>query len=517
MRLFKLVFISIFGVVTSAFAQTPLSAIDWLSDSIKNPPEFQITPDTVPLVTPLIQEISVKNGLTPVSPDAIGLLSPALTGFSAGLWGDMLAGDIADLLTNFPNEGTPEARSLFRRVLLAQANPAPNDIQNGLVLQARVARLLDIGALDAAEALITLAPATNPQIFQQKFEIAILTNRTTEVCEILKSTPAITDDLSARVYCLARSGDWNAAAITLSLGAGIGAIEPAREEMLIRFLDPELFEGEPDPIAPNPLGVMDFVLREAVLMPRPTGLLPLPYLYRDIGTRSPLRAKLEASERLVIAGSLPSNLLFAAYREGKAASSGGVWGRANSIQTLDEALLQGGTSDISNAVSAAYAEFSNVGLLEALAEEYAETLAQLEYSPEFTDIKLQVLNLLYLANISNVEWADSAVLDDNHQLALAIVTQAPLIINPAGSAMQQAIVNGLRGPLPESPATARLLDLLEEGQQGQAILASLRLLSSGALADPEGVRTGLYVLVAAGQSAVARRIAVQILLLPVGG
>ena len=517
MRLFNLVFLSTLGVVTSALSQAPLSAIDWLSDSIKDPPEFQIPTDTAPLVAPLIQEISVKKGLTPVSPDAIGLLSPALTGFSAGLWGDMLAGDIADLLTNFPNEGTPEARSLFRRILLAQANPAPNDIQNGLVLQARVARLLDIGALDAAEALITLAPATNPQIFKQKFEIAILTNRTRDVCEILKTTPAISDDLSARVFCLARSGDWNAAAITLSLGAGIGAIDPAREEMLIRFLDPELFEGEPDPAAPNPLGIMDFVLREAVLLPRPTGLLPLPYLYRDIGTRAPLRAKLEASERLVMAGSLPSNLLFAAYREGKAASSGGVWGRANSVQTLDKAMSEGNAADISRAISATYTEFSEARLLTALAEEYAEALSELAYSPEFTDAKLPILDLLHLVNISNISWAESAVLDEKRRLALAIVTQAPLIIDPAGSAMQKSIVNGLSGPLPDSPTAARLLNMLEENQQGQAILASLRLLSSGALADPEGVRTGLYVLVAAGQSAAARRIAVQILLLPVGG
>ena len=517
MRLFYLVLLSTFGFVGAGFAQAPLSAIDWLSDSIKDPPKFEIQPDTVPLVVPLIQDISVKKGLAPVSPDAIGLLSPALTGFSAGLWGDMHAGDIADLLTNFPNEGTPEARALFRRILLAQSNPAPNDVQNGLVLQARVARLMEIGALDAAEALIGLAPATNPSIFKLKFEISILTNRTTKVCETLKATPAISDDLSARVFCLARGGDWNAAAITLSLGAGIGAIDPAREEMLIRFLDPELFEGEPDPVAPSPMSVMDFVLREAVLLPRPTGLLPLPYLYRDIGTRAPLRAKLEASERLVMAGSLPSNLLFAAYREGKAASSGGVWGRANSVQTLDNALMEGDAGSISRAVLSTYAEFSNAGLLDALAGEYAEVLMALEYSPKYADAKLQILDLLHLANISETSWANRAVLNENRRLALAIVTQAPLIIDPAGSAMQKSIVNGLNGPLPDSPAAARLLNLLEENRQGQAILASLRLLSSGALADPEGVRTGLYVLVAAGQSSVARRIAVQILLLPVGG
>ncbi|OUS05311.1 hypothetical protein A9Q96_12045 [Rhodobacterales bacterium 52_120_T64] len=517
MRLFYLVFISTLGFAASVMAQAPLSAIDWLSDSINDPPVFEIPTDTAPLVEPFIQDISVKKGLTPVSPDAIGLLSPALTGFSAGLWGDMLADDIANLITNFPNEGMPEARSVFRRILLAQANPAPNDIQNGLVLQARAGRLLDIGALDAAEALIGLAPATNPSIFEQKFNISVLTNRTSEVCDALKTAPAISDDLSARIFCLARGGDWNAAAITLSLGAGIGAIEPARAEMLMRFLDPELFEGEPDPAAPNPMNIMDFVLREAVLLPRPTGLMPLPYLYRDIGTRAPLRAKLDASERLVMAGSLPSNLLFAAYREGKAASSGGVWGRANSVQLLDDALKEKNIENLSRALLNIYEEFSSAGLLNALAEEYAEVLSTLEYSPEFNGAALPVLDLLHLANVSNSSWADGVELDENRRLALAIVTQAPLIIDPSGSAMQQSIINGLNGPLPNNPATVRLLGLLEEDRQGQAILASLGLLSDGSMSDPEGVRTGLYVLVAAGQTAAARRIAVQILLLPVGG
>ena len=147
-------------------------------------------------------------------------------------------------------------------------------------------------------------------------------------------------------------------------------------------------------------------------------------------------------------------------------------------------------------------------------KEYADLLATLLYSAEYSETKHKVLNLLHLANISNITWSNNSVLDDKQQLALAIVTQAPLVIDPAGSAMQRSIVNGLNGPQSDSSTATQMLNLLEEGRQGQAILASLRLLSSGALADPEGVRVGLYVLSAAGQSAVARRIAVQILLLP---
>lgn len=512
-----LVLLAVCGISSAALAQTPLSAIDWLSESIKDPPEFNVPPDSTPLIAPILPDIFVKKGLDPVSPDAIGFLSPTLTGFSADLWGDMPATDIVELLSNFPNGGVPEAKNLFRRILLAQVNPAPDDRQDGLVLMARVDWLMKIGALDAAEALIALAPVSNAAIFQRKFEIALLTDRTAAVCETLKNTPTISSDLSTRVYCLARGGDWNAAAITLSLGGAIGAIDPAREEALIRFLDPELFEDAPDPEAPEPLGVMDFVLREAVLLPRPHGLMPLPYLYRDIGDRAPLRAKIEASERLVIAGSLPSNLLFAAYREGKAAASGGVWGRANAIQSLDNALAGGDDIEIAETVDEAYRALADAHLLHALAEEFAEMLSELPYSPKMSASRLQMLDLMYFANISNTHWSEGAVLDQNRQLAKAIVELSPLVEDPASSALLKSIVNGLEGDAPDNQTAKQLLNQLEQGQQGQVILASLRLLANGALADPEGVRTALYVLGAAGQSAVARRIAVQILLLPVGG
>lgn len=504
-------------IAPMALAQAPLSAIDWLTESINHPPEFQVPAGIAPLIETIPHEILVKKGLAPVSPDAIGLLSPDMTRFSADLWGGMQAAEIAELLTIFQNDGPPESQILFHRLLLAQANPAPDDTQNGLVLQARVKRLTSMGALDAAESLIGFATTDSPRIFQIKFSIAALTSRTTSVCKTLQDTPAISSDLSARIFCLARGGDWNAAAITLSLGAGIGAIDPAREELLMRFLDPEPFEGFPDPEASNPLNIMDFVLREAVVTPRPSGLTPLPYLYRDIGDRTPLRAKIEASERLLMAGTLPSNLLFAAYREGKSASSGGVWGRASAVQKLDAALVAGDPEQISRALTAAFIAFSDVGLLNTLADEYAATLVEIPFSTQFSEVRSMVLDLLHLASLFNASWANGADLNVEQQLAMAIVTRAPLTENQSDKAVIQAIIGGLTGELPDTPSAARMHEMLQIGQQGQAIIAALKLLSSGALADPESIRAGLYILGAADQSAPARRIAVQILLLPTGG
>ncbi|MHA1127782.1 MAG: hypothetical protein ACTSRN_02385 [Alphaproteobacteria bacterium] len=501
---------------TPMLAQTPLSAIDWLSESIKDPPEFQLTPDSEPLVPLTFQDIKIETNLSPVSPDAIGLLAPYLTGFSADLWGNMRAAEVADLLANHQNTGVPEAKNVFRRILLAQTNPAPDDTQNGLILQTRIDRLFEIGALDAAEALVALDTTVNPELFARMFDIAILTQRTTKTCDILKAAPALSNDLSTRVYCLARGGDWNAAALTLSLGASIGAIEPAREEMLIRFLDPELFEGEPNPVAPTPLTVMDFILREAVFLPRPAGRMPLPYLYRDIGTRAPQRARMKASERLVKAGSMPANLLFAAYRDGDAASSGGIWGRASSVQGLDAALTRGNPNIISRKLIDATQALASNGLWVAMADEYAKPLSRLIYSSEFEDIRSLVVELLLLSGTSSDAWLDYEKLNVRQRLALAVIHKEQPVF-AENDALAHAVAAGLWGQKPDSLLAKRMLRTLDNGRQGQVILAALKLLSDGAMSDPEGIRTGLYVLSAAGQSKAAERIAVQILLLPQGG
>jgi len=505
-------------ICTSANAQAPLSAIDWLSESLKNPPEsFEFRIDTAPLIPPITPEIEVTNGVGHTSPDAIGILGPSVTGFSINLWGNMSTKEVVSMLQHFPNNGTPEGNRLFRRILLAQANPTFDINQPGDILNARITRLFQMGALDEAEALVAIAQPLNPLLFGIAFDTAILTDRTTQVCNALKAAPALSSDLSTRVYCLVRGGDWNAAAITLSLGATIGAIEPAREEMLVRYLDPELFEGEPDPSMSDTMEPMDFVLREALLLPRPSGVLPLPYIYRDIGLRAPLRARIEALERLVKAGAMPSNLLFTAYRTGKAASSGGVWGRENAIQMLDKALEGADAEKISIAIIEASKTLGDVGLLEALSREYAEVLAKLEYTAEFKNAADQIITLLHMANISAPSWETQTERTPAQILAQDIVARAPLQIDESGDVMLTAITRAITQVAPKSANARQVLEMLEIGNQGQAILTALNMLSNGGQADPESIHIGLYVLTMAGQTATARRIAVQILLMPNGG
>ncbi len=502
-------------VASPVAAQAPLSAIDWLTESLENPPESSTQPISAPMIPQPIQEVFITDGVSTGSPDSLGLLSPTVTGFSANLWGGTSSRDIALAIRNFPTTGYPEAINVFRRILLAQANPPFDVTAQGQVLQARLAKLYEIGALDAAEAIYLQIENVTPQLFEQSFRVAILTDRTTEICNLLADYPALSNDLSTRTYCLARSGDWNAAAMTVSLGASIGAINPTREEMLIRFLDPELFEGEEDPDPPVPMTAMDFVLREALLMARPPGQLHLAYLYRDIGLRAPLRTRIEASERLVRAGALPGSLLFNAYRTGAPASSGGVWERAAAIQQLDAALESGEDNLISEAIAYAVSEMAKIGLLVAFAEEYADSFSELDYGPAYAETAGIIWDMLHLADVAVYGWEQADNLTERQSLAHRIVAREAIILEEQpDDLILAAVIDGLSDEPPTSLAARDLIKMLEGGNQGLAILGALRLLANAADTPPDDIRTALFVLRAAGQESAARRIAVQILLLP---
>ena len=53
---------------------------------------------------------------------------------------------------------------------------------------------------------------------------------------------------------------------------------------------------------PEPLTALDFLMREAVGLPRPPGPLPLAFLHMDLDEHVPMRTRAEAAERLVLVG-----------------------------------------------------------------------------------------------------------------------------------------------------------------------------------------------------------------------
>ncbi|HVH02415.1 MAG TPA: hypothetical protein VM891_05600, partial [Amaricoccus sp.] len=376
-----------------AAAAEPRSAIPWLSESI----EIEDTPpprrsearrgaadDTI-TVTPL----------GAVSRDGVGLLPPSETGFASALWGASKAAEVAEKIDAHPGEGVPAARALFRRILLAETDPPKGGGAASPVLLARVDRLLGIGALVEARALIDAAGPETPELFRRWFDIGILLDDAAEPCAALRQNPSLSPTLPARVFCLARGGDWNAAEITLTLGQEVGSIGDEQQALLARFLDPALFEEEPEPPVPAPLTALDFLMREAVGMPRPPGPLPLAFLHMDLDEHVPMRTRAEAAERLALSGAIEAPALFAAYRSGEPAASGGVWDRARAVQALDAALTA--DAGVGPALVAADAVLAARGLRVSLAEAYAGRLVALDPTPLDAEPRRVLAELLLLA------------------------------------------------------------------------------------------------------------------------
>ncbi len=508
--------IALLALAAPAVAEQPRSAIPWLSESL-NAPTITESVQPEPQLTGLANPRSeiVVTTLDAPSRDGVGLLKTAQTGLPANLWGRTSALRVRSLLADHPGTGVPSTRALFNALLLAEVTPPLGASGTNAVLLARIDRLLETGHLEQAEALIEAAGITDPELFRRAFDIGLLTDRSEPVCETLSQSPALSPTLPARIFCLARSGDWNAAALTLSTGEQTGDIPTVEADILFRFLDPQLFEDEPAPPEPDPLTTLDFVIRDAVALPRPEGRLPLAFYHLDLPSHQPIRARIEAGERLARKGAIPSGILFAAYRAGKPASSGGIWDHAAAVQALDKAIAAEDLSELGRAIIAADELFARINLRTTLAQQYAPELALLPKDALPANAREHVSALLLLAGNYTAANAMLANTNDPVEQFFRAITQPGTAFpeSEALSPLKRAAARGLTRPDPPDPTSAFSTARLEEGYTGEGILAALNFLQAGAEIDPGDLEAGLFLLRQAGLSDWARRIATETLLL----
>ncbi|MEO0912287.1 MAG: hypothetical protein AAFY59_04760, partial [Pseudomonadota bacterium] len=495
-------------------SEPPRSAIPWLSESLKSAPTL---PEAAPEITPPGDPDAVIETSTLATPsrDGTGLLTEAQTGLPAGLWGQSSALRVRNLIADHPGTGVPGTQALFTALLLAEVTPPPGASASNAVLLARIDKLLAFGHLEQAEALISAAGITDPELFRRAFDIGLLTDRSEPVCETLSRSPGLSPTLPARIFCLARNGDWNAAALTLTTGTETGDVSEIEAEILARFLDPQLFEDAPAPPEPEPLTTLDFVIRDAVALPRPTGPLPLAFYHLDLPDHQPIRARIEAGERLIRTGAISPSVLFAAYRAGKPAASGGVWDHAAAIQALDAALAGEELLALERDLIAADDLFSRIGLRATLARAVAPELALLPAEALSPRLRARVAPLLLLAEEYR---AANAVLADTNdpvdQVFRALTEPGTAFPDSAAlNPLKRAAARGLTRPDAPDATTAFTAARMEQGFLGEGILNALALLAAGPEVDPGDFEAALFLLRRAGLSDWARRIATETLLL----
>ncbi len=487
----------------SLWAQTPLSAIDWLSESVQERNVLPLTESEIPPGTE--PEVIVVTPLEDLRKDSVGLLPTALTGLPRDFWGDSDSAVITDLIGRQSTQGLPEILSLLYTILLAELDaPRSTAAGDGLLL-GRTDKLLELGALDQAQSLLERAGPTESEIFRRWFDVALLTGQEDRACDALTAQPGFAPTLPARAFCLARGGDWNAAALTVATGETLGFISLAEADLLSWFLDPELFAGEPDLPPPARLTPLSFVMREAIAQPRPPGVLPQAFLHADLSRSAGWRSQMEAAERLLRTQAIEPARLFDLYTEKKAAASGGLWDRVRAIHDFDVALLSGDTVALQTTLPAAFNAMAAVSLEVAFARHYGDRLVNIEFSGPAADTAFRVA----LLSDGFEQHAKRFAVNREEDLFLQGLTGGRVdTVAPPGT-LGIAIRDGFSQPLPEGP----LLDLLRDNRLGEAILRAMLLLTDAGFADPGDIQVALATLRAVGLEEEARRAAIQLLVL----
>ena len=495
------------GTAPAALAQegtanAPLSAIDWLSDSVAN------RPAPAPIDPPVTGVTDTPITVTPLDgPDvnAVGLLSVAVTGLPKNLWGTSEATEIARLIRRERVDTLPALQALLYTILLAEVAPPTSPDPDKVVFLARLDKLLELGALDQAQALLERAGPTDPDLFRRWFDVSLLTGHEDHACAAMLATPEIAPTFPARIFCLARDGDWNAAALTLETGTALGFISDTMEPLLLRFLEPEFADPEdplPFPVRPSPLV---FRMMEAIGQPMSTTGLPRAFAVADLRSNSGWKAQIEAAERLARASAISPNRLLGVMTAGRPAASGGVWDRVAAIQAFDVALLSRDADMIAKALPPAWAAARKAEIERPFAELYA---ARLWDAPLTDDIKSLAFQIGMLSPDYETIAAGHTPAGPRGRTLIAIA-RGFIPEDLKASGITDAVLAAFRTPEINEAMRQRL----NNGQVGEAILLAIDLVTDGARGDLDDITQGLAVLRQLGLEDAARRAALELLIL----
>ena len=493
------------GQVTAQADQSragePLSAIDWLSDSVALPPAVS-APTIVAAPTAPVPNVTVLPLGAPV-PDDAGLFPASALGLDDDIWGESSAQALSRELLGIPPITTPTLRAFLATLMQARFKPPVDAAIDDSLFLARLDTLLALAKLDEAEALINDAGSPEPRRFRRSFDIALLKGTETEACDVIANNPDISPTVPARIFCLARNSEWDVAALTLGTAEALGLLSETESQLLLHFLDAELFEGEPLLPRPDALSPLFFRLYEAIGERPQTDTLPLAFAVADLTETVGWRTRLRAAERLTGAGALDPATFLDVVSNRRPSASGGVWGRVTAIQALRAALGSGNASEISRTLPVAWDAANSAGYHAALAPWLGERIRDiaLERRAHHTAFEIALLS-------NDIETARKyADTSEDDRTLLAILMGAPFEIRGAGP-LAIAIRRSLSGLAPSESYQM----LMRENRRGEALFRAISALAEGVDADPNSIADALSLLQVLGLDTLSRRTAAELLL-----
>jgi hypothetical protein len=494
------------GAAAPVSAEDPMAAIDWLRETLVAPELGELHPVTPP--EDADDDAITMRPLDQVRPDAVGLFPAERVGLARDFWGPRTAGELAPLVAALPVDTLPALRVLAYRLLLAEfeAPAGADETEGSPLLAARIDKLYEYGALDQALAVLETLDSREAGMKLRWLEIALLLGDEEPVCARVLARGTEFPFEPGRIYCLARSGDWDAAEEAWD-AAEDGLPEPY-DALLARFLEVEgHYEAEPfaPGALPAQLSPLAWRIMEAIGEPVATHGLPVAFAHADLRGTIGWRAQIEAAERLVRTGALSPNRLLGLYTERAAAASGGMWDRVRAVQRLDDALTRRDTAAAGAALVVAWERMAAAELEPALAVLFAEALRDLPLEGEAADVARKIG---YLSDDYEAVALDEAGTGARARLLAAVARGLAPDPEDARDPVEAAVAEAF-GPAPDLPPDA--LDRLAEGERGAEVLRLLARIDDGS--DPRMLGEGLALLRHLGFEDIARRAALQALIL----
>ena len=491
----------------------PLSVIDWLGQQTPSAPTAKRPPKTTRSDEPPVATSAAPPhiSVTPLgdgAPRRIGLVPGNVTGLPSNIWTGSDVNTLTARIADLPDLHLPAAQALLYTVLLAEAEAPQGLARNGDTLAlARVEKLMELGALDPALSLIEQAGVTTSTAhFDLWMQLSLLTGTEDRACARLMKAPHLTRDYGTRIFCSARTGYWENAALTFGSAQALGLLEDTQLDLFDRFLNPDYFEGAEPLRAPRRMDPMTFRLFETIGEPLPSNILPRAYAVADLRDLAGWKAQLEAAERLTRAGALPDNQLLGLYTDRQPAASGGIWDRVAALQRFETALSTGSAEAVAKTLPPAWEAMREASLEVSFAALFSEPLSTIPLAGHASRLARDVALLS-----PNYEAAAARVLGDApEEQLLRAVARGETPSGPAPDAyLAAAVHDAFSNPTPR----ADLMEMARDEQLGMAILRLLSMLHDGASGDTSALRDALATLRALGLEDTARRAALQIVLL----
>ena len=178
----------------------------------------------------------------------------------------------------------------------------------------------------------------------------------------------------------------------------LGAFEPKISNLLAAYLDPDIsHDFVPPDFDPLEITPLEFQLYNSINRPIPLKNLPIKFASLDLEDPVSWTNQINAAERLVKIGSLPTNLLLQIYNNGQASMPGKLWERVRSVQAL-HLVLSDPIIDPINELNKFWDIQKDKKLVAALARAWSDKLLEFDA----TAINSKVLFQMQVLSSSNV-------------------------------------------------------------------------------------------------------------------